>query len=150
MLIENRPALDPELCALVVAQQREVSAASGGRDTVTYPPHDDVAYLVAVLSGRAVGCGAWQALEPGVAEIKRMYVRPAYRRRGIARQLLVALEEEILATGRRTVRLETGTYLASAIGLYTAAGYRPIPAYGEYAGNPYSVCFEQHLPVAVP
>jgi GNAT superfamily N-acetyltransferase len=82
-----------------------------------------------------------------VAELKRMYVRPAYRGRGIARQLIVALEEEILAADRPVIRLETGTYLPAAISLYRTSGYRPIPVYGEYAGNPLSICFEKHLAV---
>jgi putative acetyltransferase len=149
VLIEYRPALDPELSALIVAQQRELRDAGEGLDGQTYATHDDVTYLVAVLSGRVVGCGAWQPLEPGVAEIKRMYVRPSFRGRGIARQLVVALEEEALAAGRPVVRLETGTYLPSAIALYRAAGYLPIPAYGEYVGNPFSVCFEKRLGVLV-
>jgi GNAT superfamily N-acetyltransferase len=144
--IEARDALDPEVTALVVAQQRELAQAG---DEVTYPAHDDIRYLVVVLDGRAVACGAWQPLEPGVAELKRMYVRPAYRGRGIARQLVVALEEEALAAGRPTLRLETGTYLPAAIALYESSGYRRIPVYGEYAGNPFSVCFAKQLPALV-
>ncbi|PRY24077.1 GNAT family N-acetyltransferase [Pseudosporangium ferrugineum] len=147
MLIEARPATDPELGALLVAQQRELADADGGRDGEVYPLHDGVAYLVVIVGGRAVACGAWQALGPGAAELKRMYVRPAYRGRGIARQLIVALEEEALAADRPVLRLETGTYLPAAIALYRSAGYTPIPAYGEYAGNPYSVCFEKSLAV---
>jgi ribosomal protein S18 acetylase RimI-like enzyme len=143
--IECRDALDPELTALVVAQQREL-AESG--DEVVHPTHDDVHHMVVTVDGRAVACGAWQPLEPGVAELKRMYVRPAYRGRGIARQLVVALEEEAFAAGRPVLRLETGTYLTRAIALYRSAGYRPIPVYGEYVGNPYSVCFEKRLPAA--
>ena len=145
MQIECRDALDPELTALVVAQQREL-AESG--DEVVHPTHDDVHHMVVTVDGRAVACGAWQPLEPGVAELKRMYVRPAYRGRGIARQLVVALEEEAFAAGRPLLRLETGTYLTRAIALYRSAGYRPIPVYGEYVGNPYSVCFEKRLPAA--
>ncbi|MFB9359351.1 GNAT family N-acetyltransferase [Actinoplanes nipponensis] len=149
MLIESRASSDAELSALVIAQQKELSDADGGADGVVYMPRDDAAYLVVVLHGRAVACGAWQPLEPGVAELKRMYVRPAFRGRGIARQLIVALEEEALADGRPVLRLETGTYLPAAIGLYRSAGYHPIPVFGEYLGNPYSVCFEKSL-VAAP
>jgi GNAT superfamily N-acetyltransferase len=149
VLIESRPALDAELSALVMAQQRELREADGGLDGQVFLPHDDAAYLAVVVSGRVVACGAWQALEPGVAEIKRMYVRPAYRGRGIARQLIVALEEEILAADRSIIRLETGTYLPAAIALYRSAGYLPIPVYGEYVGNPFSVCFEKRLGVLV-
>ena len=143
MLIESRAPSDPELAALLIAQQQELSEADGGVDGIVYLPRDNAAYLVAVLHGRAVACGAWQPLEPGVAEIKRMYVRPAFRGRGIARQLIVALEEEALAGGRPVLRLETGTYLPAAISLYRSAGYVPIPVFGEYVGNPFSVCFEK-------
>ena len=145
MLIESRASYDPELAALLIAQQEELGEAGGGVDGIVYLPRDDAAYLVVVVHGRAVACGAWQPLEPGVAEIKRMYVRPAFRGRGIARQLIVALEEEALAGGRPVLRLETGTYLPAAISLYRSAGYVPIPVFGEYVGNPYSVCFEKSL-----
>ena len=143
MLIESRASYDPELAALLIAQQEELGEAGGGVDGIVYLPRDDAAYLVVVVHGRAVACGAWQPLGPGVAELKRMYVRPAFRGRGIARQLIVALEEEALAGGRPVLRLETGTYLPAAISLYRSAGYVPIPVFGEYVGNPYSVCFEK-------
>jgi putative acetyltransferase len=145
VLIESRPAQDPELAALVIAQQRELREVDGGLDGQVFMPHDDARYLVVVVGGRAVACGAWQALDDGVAEIKRMYVRPAFRGAGIGRQLIVALEEEALAADRPIVRLETGTYLPAAIALYRSSGYLPIPTYGEYVGNPFSVCFEKRL-----
>ncbi|MEO3769751.1 GNAT family N-acetyltransferase [Micromonospora sp. B9E7] len=148
MLIESRPATDPEIAALVVAQQRELREADGGLDGQVFVPHDDVRYLAVVVNGRAVACGGLQALDAETGEVKRMYVRPAYRGRGIARQLLAALEECAFRQGHSLVCLETGTYLPAAIGLYTSCGYDPIPVYGEYVGNPYSVCFAKRLPVA--
>ncbi|WP_412739710.1 GNAT family N-acetyltransferase [Krasilnikovia sp. MM14-A1259] len=148
MLIESRPLTDAELGTLLLAQQRELAEAHGGADDVAYAVRDAASYLVAVVDGRAVACGAWQPLEPGAAELKRMFVRPAYRGRGIARQLVVALEEEALAAGRPTLRLETGTYLPAAIALYRSCGYAEIPPYGEYAGNPFSVCLEKRLAVS--
>lgn len=147
MLIETRPATDPELTALVLAQQRELREADGGRDGQVYVMHDGAHYLIAVVDGRAVACGAWQPLEPGVAELKRMYVRPAYRGRGIGRQLAVSLEEEALAAGHPTLRLETGSYLPAAISFYRSLGYTDIGVYGEYVDNPYSVCLEKHLQI---
>lgn len=150
MQIEARPSLDPELAALVTAQQREIHEMDGGRSGRGFMPDDDSAYLVAVVDGRAVACTAWRALpEDGAAELSRMYVRPAFRGRGIARQLIVAVEEEALAAGRPVIRLETGSYLPAAIALYRSSGYLPIPAYGEYVGNPYSVCFEKRLAALV-
>ncbi|MEU8220025.1 GNAT family N-acetyltransferase [Micromonospora taraxaci] len=148
MLIESRPATDPEIAALVVAQQRELREADGGLDGQIFMPHDDVRYLAVVVNGRAVACGGLQALDAETGEVKRMYVRPAYRGRGIARQLLAALEECAFRQGHSVVCLETGTYLPVAIGLYTSCGYDSIPVYGEYVDNPYSVCFAKRLPVA--
>ncbi|MGS2617548.1 GNAT family N-acetyltransferase [Micromonospora sp. LZ34] len=147
MLIESRPATDPEIAALVTAQQRELREADGGLDGQVTVTHDDIRYLAVVVGGRAVACGGIQALDAGTGEVKRMYVRPAYRGRGIARQLLAALEELAFRQGHETVCLETGTYLPAAIGLYTSCGYEPIPVYGEYVDNPYSVCFAKRLAV---
>ncbi|BCY06200.1 GNAT family N-acetyltransferase [Actinoplanes sp. L3-i22] len=148
MQIESRPALDPELAALVTAQQRELAEAGAGPGKI-FEPHDDVEYLIGVVNSRAVACAAWRALDEGVAELMRMYVRPAHRGRGLARQLIVAVEEEALAVGRPVIRLETGTYLPSAIALYQSSGYRQIPAFGGYRGNPTSICFEKKLPALV-
>ncbi|MFD2767818.1 GNAT family N-acetyltransferase [Micromonospora eburnea] len=148
MLIESRPATDPEVATLVEAQQRELRDADGGLPGQATVTHDDIRYLVAVAGGRAVACGGLQALDADTGELKRMYVRPAYRGRGIARQLLAALEELAYRQGHTTVCLETGTYLPAAIGLYRSCGYQPIPVYGEYVGNPHSVCFAKRLLVA--
>ncbi|KXK63526.1 GNAT family N-acetyltransferase [Micromonospora fluostatini] len=148
MLIEARPATDPEILALVTAQQRELREADGGLDGQATVTRDDIDYLVFVVAGRAVACGGIQELDRTTGELKRMYVRPAFRGRGVGRQLLVALEELAFQRGYQTVCLETGTYLPAAIGLYTSSGYESIPVYGEYVDNPYSVCFAKRLPVA--
>ncbi|MEV6306723.1 GNAT family N-acetyltransferase [Actinoplanes sp. NPDC051861] len=145
MLIESRSSLDPELAALVTAQQRELAEAGAGTGDRIFEPHDDVAYLVGCVNGRAVACGAWQALSGGVAELKRMYVRPAFRGRGLARQMIVAIEEEALAAGRPVIRLEIGTEMTAAIALYQSSGYRQIPA----PGGPHSLRFEKRLPALV-
>ena len=68
--------------------------------------------------------------------------------RGYHFLLLAALEELAFRQGHTTVCLETGTYLPAAIGLYRSCGYQPVPVYGEYIDNPYSVCFAKRLPVA--
>jgi putative acetyltransferase len=102
-------------------------------------------FVVARLDGRAVGCGAVRELDPLVGEIKRMFVRSDHRGRGIARRVLSALEEQAAGLGYTTLRLETGNRQPEAIGLYESAGYRAIPPFGEYAGNPFSLCFEKRL-----
>jgi len=101
------------------------------------------AFRVAWLGDRAVGCGALRPFEGDIAEIKRMYVTPAGRRQGIARRILQELERCAQEFGYRTIRLETGVRQPEAQALYEAVGYRRIPAFGPYVGNPTSVCFEK-------
>ncbi|GLY01476.1 MULTISPECIES: GNAT family N-acetyltransferase [Actinoplanes] len=149
MLIEYRSSLDPELAALVTFQNRELTEAGLGTGSRMFRPQDDVEHLIGVVNGRAVACGAWRALEDGVAEFQRMYVRPAYRGRGLARQMIVAIEEEALAAERPVVRLETWSFLPAAIALYQSSGYRRIPVAGAYAGDPRRVRFEKRLPALV-
>lgn len=151
MLIERRPPTDPEVAALVATQQRELAdSAHAGRPVVAIgrPGHDDARYLVCVVDGRAVACGAVRSVDGQTAEITRMYVRPAYRGRGIARHLLTALEESAYALGHTVFRLETGSNLAVALRLYASAGYAQIPASGDDPAGPYRVCFEKRLPAA--
>jgi GNAT superfamily N-acetyltransferase len=94
--------------------------------------------------GRAVGCGALRG-QGEVGELKRMFVRPQSRGRGIAQALLARLEDEARARGFRVLRLETGSFQPEARGLYERSGYEPIPCFGPYAGAPHSRCYERHL-----
>ncbi len=73
-----------------------------------------------------------------------MYVRPESRRRGIARRVLARLEAIAGNRGFTTLRLESGTRQPESLALYAAAGYHPIPCFGD----PYSLCFEKRLGVA--
>jgi putative acetyltransferase len=106
-------------------------------------PH--LTFLVASVDGHALGCGALRPLEPGVGEVKRMFVLPEFRGRGIARQILMALESTARERGYSTLRLDTGTRQPEAIGLYRSAGYSKIPCFGEYADDLFSVCFEKRF-----
>jgi len=102
-------------------------------------------FLVGYIGERPVACGALRPLEPGVVEVKRMYVEPDVRRRGVARGLLERLEGLARERGFAAVRIETGFKQHEAIGLYHRAGYERIEPFGEYEGNDYSVCFEKRL-----
>lgn len=92
-------------------------------------PHG--AFLVVWLGGEAVACGAVRKLAPTVGEIKRMWVDPRARGRGIARRLLAALEMRAAALGCSAVRLDTAASLDEALGLYRSSGYVEIPAYND-------------------
>jgi GNAT superfamily N-acetyltransferase len=102
-------------------------------------------FFVAWAGHEPVGCGGICPLEEGVAQLRRMYVVPGARRLGVARRLLALLEDTARALGYRSIRLETGTAQPEAVEMYRAAGYDAIPAYGEYAGDPRSLCFEKRL-----
>jgi GNAT superfamily N-acetyltransferase len=93
------------------------------------------AFHVVRLEGRPVACGGVRVLGDGVAEVKRMYVAPAARRRGVARALLTRLERDARELGCRAVRLDTGPGMDSAIALYRGAGYADID---DYNGNPHA------------
>jgi putative acetyltransferase len=102
------------------------------------------AFLVAWLDGAPVACGAVRLLDAfsdaKTGEIKRMYVRPAFRGRRIAAQVLAALEDEARVLGVTRLVLETGERQQEAIALYVRAGFSLIPPYGEYVGSPLSIC----------
>ncbi|MGW4871358.1 GNAT family N-acetyltransferase [Streptomyces chartreusis] len=92
---------------------------------------DAGAFFVAYEEDRPVGCGALRRLEPGVGEIRHVWVHPAARRLGLARRLLDALEQEALARHLSVVRLDTHAALTEAQAMYRACGYTPIPAYDD-------------------
>ncbi|HCT78799.1 MAG TPA: GNAT family N-acetyltransferase [Micromonosporaceae bacterium] len=114
-------------------------------DQVPSPLDATAQFVVAYVIGRPVGCGALALISDTQAEVKRMYVLPDHRRTGVARRVLKALERRAATAGIETVILETGVRQGEALGLYEAAGYERTEPYGEYIGNPYSVCFVKKL-----
>lgn len=107
-------------------------------DSLSQP--DVLFAVVRDVRGEAQGCGAvvlsGQATE---GELKRMYVRPAARGQGVARQIITLLEAEAAARGCTKICLETGPYQTEALAFYARQGYRPCGAFGEYAEHPLSV-----------
>jgi GNAT superfamily N-acetyltransferase len=95
------------------------------------------AYLVGFAGAEPVAGGGVRRLAEGVGEIKRMFVRPSARSRGVAGALLAALEAAALSLGYTTVRLDTGPKQAHALRLYRHAGYGDVEPYND---NPFA-CF---------
>jgi GNAT superfamily N-acetyltransferase len=118
----NHFRLDPE----------EVSDGRGG-------------FFVAYISGKPVGCGAVRRIESAVIEIKRMYVAPEARGRGVGRQVLRELEAEARRLGATRLVLETGPRQPEALALYSRAGFVEVPNFGEYVGCEFSVCMAKEL-----
>ena len=107
---------------------------------------DKIKYVVvAYRDGQAAGCGAIKEYAPKITEVKRMYVAPAYRGRGIASQVLTELEQWARELSYEKCILETGVKQPEAVGLYGKNGYRVISNYGQYEGVATSICFEKNL-----
>ncbi|HSK49471.1 MAG TPA: bifunctional GNAT family N-acetyltransferase/GrpB family protein [Solirubrobacterales bacterium] len=99
--------------------------------------------LLARVDGEPAGIGGVRFLDTGAAEVKSMYVAPAFRGRGVARALLRELERIARERGCARVQLDTSDYLTGAIALYRSAGYHEVP---DYNGNPKAnLWFERSL-----
>jgi GNAT superfamily N-acetyltransferase len=136
----REPADRPPASDLIEAMVVELLPVYGRIDGPRAPsarPQDFAppggSFLVGRLGDAVVCGGGVKRLSAACAEIKRMYVAPAMRGRGLARTLLGALEDEARRLGYRLARLDTGPEQPHARALYLSAGYRPI---GDYNGNP--------------
>jgi GNAT superfamily N-acetyltransferase len=118
--------------------QKEVDALPG----IYAPPQGEL--LLAKRGDHVLGCIALKPLAPGVAEIKRLYVREQARGLGVGKALVAAILATARTCGYSQVKLDTLPQMQSAIALYTAAGFAPIPAYGSHA-YPGLVCFGKTL-----
>jgi len=121
----------------------------GGPDGAVVTPGEfappNGVFLVAEVDGVPAGSAAWRLLGDGRAEMKRVYVEPAFRRRGLAQVLVDALEADAAAAGVRSLELNTGPEQPEALALYAALGYTPVPGFGVYAGYPDAVFLGKDL-----
>lgn len=121
----------PGTIHVVSAAAADMSPAAGG------------GFVLVHVAGRASGCGGFKRLDSSSFEIKRMYLLPEVRGRGLSKLLLAALEDGGRALGYSRARLDTGDRQPAAKRLYELAGYRSIP---DYNANPYaSFWFEKDL-----
>ena len=107
-----------------------------------------VAFFVVRQDGIAAACGGVRLEGPEYGELKRMYVRPAFRGMGLAKQLVEGLAAYACKQGVPLLRLETGIHQHEAIGLYERMGFHRIPPFGEYRADPLSLFFEKSLDCA--
>ncbi len=107
-------------------------------------PATVVVTLVAYAGAAPVGTAALRLVD-GLHEVKRVYVAPNHRRGGLAARLLAALEDEARARGVRTLVLQTGVRQPEAVALYTREGWHAVQPFGQYAGDPHSLCFAKDL-----
>lgn len=134
--------------ALVSALDKDLAKRDGDDHSFyqQFNSIDALRYAVVAYSDKApVGCGAIKEFDANSMEVKRMYVMPEFRCKGMASKLLHELEEWTLALGYTKCVLETGKRQPEAIALYTKNGYTIISNYGQYTGVDNSVCFRKAL-----
>jgi len=154
--IEQVEFLDADAQTLVAEVQAEYVTRYGGPDktpidaTVFTPPAGD--FFVGYLDNVPVAMGGWR-FRPDVerlggrrlAEVKRMYVAPTGRRRGLVRALLMHLERTAAEAGADVMILETGLEQPEAIALYESEGYELVEKFGYYAESPISRGYGKRL-----
>jgi GNAT superfamily N-acetyltransferase len=136
MFIELTACLDAELGQRYGAAQ------------AAFQPHNTVECGEAIIAsedGTAMGCCCFKRYDDETAELKRMYVKPDYRGKGIAQEFLKRLENRASEMNYNSMILETGIKQPEAIRLYEKSGYVRISNYGPYADMPDSVCFRKAL-----
>ena len=146
--LQRSNSSNPDFVKLV-AELDNYLAVCDGEEHAFYNQYNHIENLnhvvLAYVNGKAVGCGAFKALDTVSVEIKRMYVHPEGRRQGVAAKVLAELEQWAAEKGYTKSILETGKKQIEAIDFYPAQGYMTIPNYGPYQGKENSVCFQKEL-----
>jgi len=106
---------------------------------------EGVVFFVVRCDGDVAGCGGVQLVGSEYGEIKRMYVRPVFRGRGLGRRMLDHLVAHTRGRGLARLRLETGIHQEEAIRLYESYGFTRIPPFGPYREDPLSRYYEKVL-----
>ncbi len=143
---------DAEVRALIEAldayQQSLYPAESNHLDSIEALARDHVFFIGVYdedTDETLVGCGAVKIMAGNYGELKRMFVRPAARGRGVARLMVERLEAHLIEKNVPVVRLETGIHQHAAIALYEKCGYSRRPPFGPYREDPLSLFMEKRL-----
>jgi len=160
---------DAESARLRTIQQAEIAVRYADPDVAGAPTTSDIGRPVSAdeivvslllrVDGAPVGCAALRDVSgisdeiggfhaPGTGEVKRVFVAPEHRGRGLSRLLMQGIEAHALVAGLRRLVLETGTKQPESVSLYRSIGFEPIDRYGEYADSDESLCFAKTLPTA--
>ncbi|GLR12203.1 GCN5 family N-acetyltransferase [Chitinimonas prasina] len=149
MRIELEPPNQPEVVSLIAEldayQDSLYPAEARYALDLSALQQENVVFVVARdEEGMAVACGA-VVLQLEVGELKRMFVRPAYRSQGAAAKVLAKLEAESYRRGCRLLQLETGPYQTAALAFYQKHGFQVCGAFGDYPEHPLSVFMQKRL-----
>jgi GNAT superfamily N-acetyltransferase len=135
--LQEVPFADEAVARLLAEWDNELGFSPKGGSTVQasdFAPPNGI-FLLALIGDDDVGCAGLRRLTSRIAEVKRLFVRPAARGRGTARALLAGLEECAQNLGFEELRLDADGGAPAALALFRAAGFTPID---DYNGNPYA------------
>ncbi len=104
-----------------------------------------VVFFITRYEGQLAGCGGIKIFDGDYGEVKRMYVRPEFRGRGLGKAMLGYLSDYARERELSILRLETGIYEVEAIGLYLGFGFARRAPFGEYVEDPLSVYLERRI-----
>jgi GNAT superfamily N-acetyltransferase len=147
--LRAEPYDGPVAEGLIAAVQQEYVSRYGGPDESPVDPGEfvppDGRFFVGYLDAVPVATGGLRRMDDDTVEIKRMYVVPEARGRGLSRLVLARLEEEAREMGAARVILETGSRQPEAISLYETSGYERIEGFGHYKCEPLSSSYGKTL-----
>lgn len=148
MLLKRTNSEDFDFVELVAKLDKDLAIRDGDEHAffAQFNKIDMIKHVVVAYENDvAVGCGAIKEYQPYTMEVKRMFVEPSFRGRGIAQKVLAELEVWTSELNFKKCILETGIKQPEAIGLYKKCGYTQIENYGQYANVKSSVCFEKSV-----
>lgn len=102
-------------------------------------------FFIVKMDSEYIGCGALRPIDQSSAEIKRLYVRKAFRRRGISRRILNHIESSARELGYSQLMVETGDRQPESQALFRSNDYQQIKPFGEYVNDPHSICFKKEV-----
>ncbi|WP_311791484.1 MULTISPECIES: GNAT family N-acetyltransferase [Pantoea] len=148
ILVEREEADHPDACWLLdqLSETLEQLTGSSGRARFNTAEMALPGYCFAVARNaqqQPIGCGAFRPLQPGVAELKRMFALPGSQGTGAA--LLHFLEQQALLAGYQHLWLETRRINGRALAFYARHGYQPIAPFGCYITMPQAQCLGKRL-----
>jgi putative acetyltransferase len=147
--LQRTTGSDARLAALIRELDSDLRSRYGETQALYVPFNsvkDDAPFVIGIADDdTAIACGSYRPYDASSIEIKRMFVAPAARRRGVAQALIGELEAWAREQGFTAALLETGDRQAEAIALYERCGYARIPAFPPYVGLPVSVCMRKAL-----
>jgi putative acetyltransferase len=146
--LKRTDSSDAHFQQLIVELDRYLAVTDGDEHAfyAQYNKTDAIKHVVVAYSAeQPVGCGAIKAYSNDAVELKRMFVAPGVRGKGIASLVLSELENWALKLSYTKCLLETGTKQSEAIRLYEKSGYQRIPNYGQYEHAENSVCYAKAI-----